>query len=140
MFFRSGAKAIRSLYDEARKNTPCVVFLDELDSIGPMRLIDSMSGGAYTSRDTVDQLLAALDGFNSNDGVLTIGATNFPQRLDSALTRPGRFDSKVTVGFPDKKGSHFAVFLQKCSEFFYSVAVFLHKDSKRDLSIYFEIF
>jgi len=102
MFVGSGAKMIRELYEEARKNTPCVVFLDEIDSIGPMRLMGS--GSAYTSRDTIDQLLAALDGFKSNEGILTIGATNFPQSLDNALTRPGRFDSKVTVGFPDKKG------------------------------------
>ena len=101
---RSGAKRIRMLYDEARKNTPCVVFLDEIDSIGAMRLMNSSSGNSYTSRDTIDQLLAALDGFKSNEGVLTIGATNFPKSLDEALTRPGRFDSKVHLPYPDLKG------------------------------------
>lgn len=104
MFVGSGAKRIRMLYDEARKNTPCVVFLDEIDSIGAMRLMNSSSGNSYTSRDTIDQLLAALDGFKSNEGVLTIGATNFPQSLDEALTRPGRFDSKVHLPYPDLKG------------------------------------
>ena len=107
-WFRSGAKRIRKLYDEARKNTPCVVFLDEIDSIGAMRIFNS-SGNAYTSRDTIDQLLAALDGFKSNEGVLTIGATNFPQTLDEALTRPGRFDSKVYLQYPDLKGLYVQV-------------------------------
>ncbi|KAM9845377.1 ATP-dependent zinc metalloprotease YME1L1-like [Aulostomus maculatus] len=101
MFVGVGASRIRNLFREAKANAPCVIFIDELDSVGGKRIESPMH--PY-SRQTINQLLAEMDGFKPNEGVIIIGATNFPEALDSALIRPGRFDTQVTVPKPDVKG------------------------------------
>uniref|UniRef100_A0A8C8J0N8 ATP-dependent zinc metalloprotease YME1L1 n=1 Tax=Oncorhynchus tshawytscha TaxID=74940 RepID=A0A8C8J0N8_ONCTS len=101
MFVGVGASRIRNLFKEAKANTPCVIFIDELDSVGGKRIESPMH--PY-SRQTINQLLAEMDGFKPNEGVIIIGATNFPEALDNALIRPGRFDMQVTVPKPDVKG------------------------------------
>ncbi|XP_072525046.1 ATP-dependent zinc metalloprotease YME1L1b isoform X2 [Salminus brasiliensis] len=101
MFVGVGASRIRNLFREAKSNAPCVVFIDELDSVGGKRIESPMH--PY-SRQTINQLLAEMDGFKPNEGVIIIGATNFPEALDNALIRPGRFDMQVTVAKPDVKG------------------------------------
>uniref|UniRef100_A0A8C6T949 ATP-dependent zinc metalloprotease YME1L1 n=1 Tax=Neogobius melanostomus TaxID=47308 RepID=A0A8C6T949_9GOBI len=101
MFVGVGASRIRNLFREAKANAPCVVFIDELDSVGGKRIESPMH--PY-SRQTINQLLAEMDGFKTNEGVIIIGATNFPEALDTALVRPGRFDMQVTVPKPDVKG------------------------------------
>uniref|UniRef100_A0A672J9E0 ATP-dependent zinc metalloprotease YME1L1 n=1 Tax=Salarias fasciatus TaxID=181472 RepID=A0A672J9E0_SALFA len=99
MFVGVGASRIRNLFKEA--NAPCVIFIDELDSVGGKRIESPMH--PY-SRQTINQLLAEMDGFKPNEGVIVIGATNFAEALDNALVRPGRFDMQVTVPRPDVKG------------------------------------
>uniref|UniRef100_A0AAV2JR89 ATP-dependent zinc metalloprotease YME1L1 n=1 Tax=Knipowitschia caucasica TaxID=637954 RepID=A0AAV2JR89_KNICA len=101
MFVGVGASRIRNLFREAKANAPCVIFIDELDSVGGKRIESPMH--PY-SRQTINQLLAEMDGFKTNEGVIIIGATNFPEALDNALIRPGRFDMQVTVPKPDIKG------------------------------------
>lgn len=101
MFVGVGASRIRNLFKEAKANAPCVIFIDELDSVGGKRIESPMH--PY-SRQTINQLLAEMDGFKPNEGVIVIGATNFAEALDSALMRPGRFDMQVTVPHPDVKG------------------------------------
>ncbi|XP_034039103.1 ATP-dependent zinc metalloprotease YME1L1-like isoform X2 [Thalassophryne amazonica] len=101
MFVGVGASRIRNLFKEAKANAPCVIFIDELDSVGGKRIESPMH--PY-SRQTINQLLAEMDGFKPNEGVIIIGATNFPEALDNALVRPGRFDTQVTVPKPDVKG------------------------------------
>uniref|UniRef100_UPI00358FCCEA ATP-dependent zinc metalloprotease YME1L1 n=1 Tax=Myxine glutinosa TaxID=7769 RepID=UPI00358FCCEA len=101
MFVGVGASRIRNLFRDAKANAPCVVFIDELDSVGGKRIESPMH--PY-SRQTINQLLAELDGFKPNEDVIVIGATNFPEALDNALIRPGRFDMQVTVPRPDVKG------------------------------------
>uniref|UniRef100_A0A8C1DZE6 ATP-dependent zinc metalloprotease YME1L1 n=1 Tax=Cyprinus carpio carpio TaxID=630221 RepID=A0A8C1DZE6_CYPCA len=101
MFVGVGASRIRNLFREAKANAPCVIFIDELDSVGGKRIESPMH--PY-SRQTINQLLAEMDGFKPNEGVIIIGATNFPEALDNALIRPGRFDMQVTVPRPDVKG------------------------------------
>uniref|UniRef100_A0A4W5RM82 ATP-dependent zinc metalloprotease YME1L1 n=1 Tax=Hucho hucho TaxID=62062 RepID=A0A4W5RM82_9TELE len=101
MFVGVGASRIRNLFKEAKANAPCVIFIDELDSVGGKRIESPMH--PY-SRQTINQLLAEMDGFKPNEGVIIIGATNFPEALDNALIRPGRFDMQVTVPLPDVKG------------------------------------
>ncbi|MEE6466997.1 hypothetical protein FKM82_007113 [Ascaphus truei] len=101
MFVGVGASRIRNLFREAKGNAPCVIFIDELDSVGGKRIESPMH--PY-SRQTINQLLAEMDGFKPNEGVIVIGATNFPEALDTALVRPGRFDMQVTVPRPDVKG------------------------------------
>uniref|UniRef100_A0A8I5TG44 ATP-dependent zinc metalloprotease YME1L1 n=1 Tax=Pongo abelii TaxID=9601 RepID=A0A8I5TG44_PONAB len=101
MFVGVGASRIRNLFREAKANAPCVIFIDELDSVGGKRIESPMH--PY-SRQTINQLLAEMDGFKTNEGVIIIGATNFPEALDNALIRPGRFDMQVTVPRPDVKG------------------------------------
>ncbi|CAI9563075.1 unnamed protein product [Staurois parvus] len=101
MFVGVGASRIRNLFREAKANAPCVIFIDELDSVGGKRVESPMH--PY-SRQTINQLLAEMDGFKPNEGVIIIGATNFPEALDNALVRPGRFDMQVTVPRPDVKG------------------------------------
>ncbi|XP_067109228.1 ATP-dependent zinc metalloprotease YME1L1-like isoform X1 [Osmerus mordax] len=101
MFVGVGASRIRNLFREAKASAPCVIFIDELDSVGGKRIESPMH--PY-SRQTINQLLAEMDGFKPNEGVIIIGATNFPEALDSALIRPGRFDMQVTVPMPDVKG------------------------------------
>ncbi|XP_035026356.1 ATP-dependent zinc metalloprotease YME1L1b isoform X1 [Hippoglossus stenolepis] len=101
MFVGVGASRIRNLFREGKANAPCVIFIDELDSVGGKRVESPMH--PY-SRQTINQLLAEMDGFKPNEGVIIIGATNFPEALDNALVRPGRFDMQVTVPKPDVKG------------------------------------
>ncbi|XP_067863263.1 ATP-dependent zinc metalloprotease YME1L1b [Heptranchias perlo] len=101
MFVGVGASRIRNLFREAKANAPCVIFIDELDSVGGKRIESPMH--PY-SRQTINQLLAEMDGFKPNEGVIIIGATNFPEALDNALVRPGRFDMQVTVPRPDIRG------------------------------------
>lgn len=101
MFVGVGASRIRNLFREAKANAPCVIFIDELDSVGGKRVESPMH--PY-SRQTINQLLAEMDGFKPNEGVIIIGATNFPEALDNALIRPGRFDMQVTVPRPDIRG------------------------------------
>uniref|UniRef100_A0A674NVS3 ATP-dependent zinc metalloprotease YME1L1 n=1 Tax=Takifugu rubripes TaxID=31033 RepID=A0A674NVS3_TAKRU len=101
MFVGIGASRIRNLFREAKANAPCVIFIDELDSVGGKRIESPMH--PY-SRQTINQLLAEMDGFKPNEGVIVIGATNFAEALDNALIRPGRFDMQVTVPHPDVKG------------------------------------
>ena len=103
MFVGVGASRVRDLFAEAKKNAPCIVFIDEIDAIGQKR-----SGGAYGGNDereqTLNQLLTEMDGFEGNSGVMILAATNRPESLDPALTRPGRFDRRVPVELPDLKG------------------------------------
>jgi ATP-dependent metalloprotease len=95
-----GAKRVRELFNQAREKSPAIIFIDELDAIGAKR---NERDAAYVKQ-TLNQLLTELDGFSQTSGVIILGATNYPQLLDKALTRPGRFDRKVTVGLPDVRG------------------------------------
>lgn len=96
-----GASRVRKLFAAARENAPCIIFIDEIDAIGGKRMKLSTVGH---DRQTLNQLLASMDGFVKSEGVIVLAATNFPESLDSALTRPGRFDVSVTVPLPDVKG------------------------------------
>ncbi len=102
MFVGVGASRVRDLFEEAKKNAPCIIFIDEIDAIGKRR--DSHFGGNDEREQTLNQLLAEMDGFESNKACLVIGATNRPEVLDQALLRPGRFDRRVIVDKPDLKG------------------------------------
>lgn len=95
-----GAKRIRELFSQARARAPAIVFIDELDAIGGKR---NPKDQAY-AKQTLNQLLVELDGFSQTSGIIIIGATNFPESLDKALTRPGRFDKVVNVDLPDVRG------------------------------------
>jgi len=101
MFVGVGAARVRKLFAAAKEHAPCIIFIDELDAIGGTRV--SNDHQPY-SRMTLNQLLVELDGFDQTEGIIVIGATNFPEILDKALTRPGRFDSKVFVTMPDVRG------------------------------------
>ena len=96
-----GARRVRDLFKEAKKRAPCVIFIDEIDSVGGKRSSSTLH--PYANQ-TINQLLAEMDGFVSNEGVIVIGATNRKDQLDQALTRPGRFDSEIRVEVPDMKG------------------------------------
>ena len=102
LFVGLGAQKVRSLFSEARQNTPCIVFIDEIDSIGKQRGT-GINMGNDEREQTLNQLLAEMDGFNNNEGVLIIAATNRKDVLDSALLRPGRFDRIINVPLPDKE-------------------------------------
>jgi len=102
IFVGLGAQKVRTLFETARKNKPCIIFLDEIDSIGKQRGTGFSMGGNDEREQTLNQLLAEMDGFQSNDGVLVIAATNRKDVLDSALLRPGRFDRVLTIPLPDK--------------------------------------
>ena len=103
MFVGVGASRVRDLFDTAKKNSPAIVFIDEIDAVGRQR--GAGLGGGHDEREqTLNQLLVEMDGFGANDGVIIIAATNRPDILDKALLRPGRFDRQVTVNYPDVKG------------------------------------
>ena len=103
MFVGVGASRVRDLFEEAKKNAPCIIFIDEIDAIGKSR--DSRYGGGNDEREqTLNQLLAEMDGFDSSKGILILAATNRPEILDPALLRPGRFDRRIIVDKPDLKG------------------------------------
>ncbi len=98
-----GASRVRDLFKEANKNAPCIIFIDEIDAIGRSR--DSRYGGGNEEREqTLNQLLSEMDGFDTSKGILILGATNRPEILDKALLRPGRFDRRIIVDKPDRKG------------------------------------
>ena len=103
MFVGVGASRVRDLFEEAKKNAPCIVFIDEIDAIGKSR--DSRYGGGNDEREqTLNQLLTEMDGFDASKGVVILAATNRPDSLDPALLRPGRFDRRIPVELPDLKG------------------------------------
>jgi cell division protease FtsH len=103
MFVGVGASRVRDMFTEAKKHAPCIIFIDEIDAVGRHR--GSGMGGGHDEREqTLNQLLVEMDGFDSNNGVIIIAATNRPDVLDPALLRPGRFDRQVTVGLPDIRG------------------------------------
>ena len=103
MFVGVGASRVRDLFDQAKKNSPCIVFIDEIDAVGRHR--GAGLGGGHDEREqTLNQLLVEMDGFSINEGIIIVAATNRPDILDPALLRPGRFDRRITVGIPDIKG------------------------------------
>ncbi|NLI68178.1 MAG: ATP-dependent metallopeptidase FtsH/Yme1/Tma family protein [Bacilli bacterium] len=103
MFVGVGASRVRDLFENAKKNAPCIVFIDEIDAVGRQR--GAGLGGGHDEREqTLNQLLVEMDGFDSNEGIIIIAATNRPDILDPALLRPGRFDRQITVNRPDVKG------------------------------------
>ena len=103
MFVGVGASRVRDLFDQAKKNSPCIVFIDEIDAVGRQR--GAGLGGGHDEREqTLNQLLVEMDGFGANEGVIMIAATNRPDILDPALMRPGRFDRQVIVSYPDING------------------------------------
>ena len=102
MFVGMGASKVRDLFKQAKEKAPCIVFIDEIDAIGQKR--DGRVGGNDEREQTLNQLLTEMDGFESNNGVIILAATNRPESLDPALTRPGRFDRRVPVELPDLKG------------------------------------
>ena len=102
MFVGMGASKVRDLFSQAKEKAPCIVFIDEIDAIGKKR--DGQLGGNDEREQTLNQLLTEMDGFEGNNGVIILAATNRPESLDPALTRPGRFDRRVPVELPDLKG------------------------------------
>lgn len=103
MFVGVGASRVRDLFDQAKKNSPCIIFIDEIDAVGRQRGA-GMGGGHDEREQTLNQLLVEMDGFGVNEGIIMIAATNRPDILDPALLRPGRFDRQIVVGAPDVKG------------------------------------
>ena len=103
MFVGVGASRVRDMFDQAKKQSPCIVFIDEIDAVGRHR--GAGLGGGHDEREqTLNQLLVEMDGFEGNDGVIVVAATNRPDVLDPALLRPGRFDRQVVVDLPDIRG------------------------------------
>jgi cell division protease FtsH len=103
MFVGVGASRVRDMFEQAKKSSPCIIFIDEIDAVGRQR--GAGVGGGHDEREqTLNQLLVEMDGFEGNEGVIVIAATNRPDVLDSALLRPGRFDRQVVVGLPDVRG------------------------------------
>ena len=103
MFVGVGASRVRDLFEQGKKNAPCIIFIDEIDAVGRHR--GAGLGGGHDEREqTLNQLLVEMDGFESNEGVILIAATNRPDVLDPALLRPGRFDRRVVVNLPDFRG------------------------------------
>lgn len=103
MFVGVGASRVRDMFEQAKKQAPCIIFIDEIDAVGRHRGA-GMGGGHDEREQTLNQLLVEMDGFEANDGVIVIAATNRPDVLDPALLRPGRFDRQVVVGLPDIRG------------------------------------
>ena len=104
MFVGVGASRMRDVFSEAKKRAPCIVFIDEIDSIGQKRTGAGALGGNHAYEQTLNTMLVEMDGFDANEGVIVIAATNRPDTLDSALLRPGRFDRQVVVELPTLKG------------------------------------
>ncbi len=103
MFVGVGASRVRDMFEQAKKHAPCIIFIDEIDAVGRQR--GAGLGGGHDEREqTLNQLLVEMDGFEGNEGIIVIAATNRPDVLDKALLRPGRFDRQVTVGLPDIRG------------------------------------
>ena len=103
MFVGVGASRVRDLFEQGKKNAPCIIFIDEIDAVGRHR--GAGLGGGHDEREqTLNQLLVEMDGFESNEGVIIIAATNRPDVLDPALLRPGRFDRRIVVPRPDVRG------------------------------------
>src|SRR5699024_2047999 len=103
MFVGVGASRVRDLFENAKKNAPCIIFIDEIDAVGRQR--GAGLGGGHDEREqTLNQLLGEMDGFDVNEGIIMIAATNRPDILDPALLRPGRFDRQIPVNQPDVKG------------------------------------
>jgi cell division protease FtsH len=103
MFVGVGASRVRDMFDQAKKSAPCIIFIDEIDAVGRQR--GAGLGGGHDEREqTLNQMLVEMDGFEGNEGIIVIAATNRPDVLDPALLRPGRFDRQVTVGLPDVRG------------------------------------
>ena len=103
MFVGVGASRVRDMFEQAKKHAPCIIFIDEIDAVGRHRG-NGMGGGHDEREQTLNQLLVEMDGFEMNDGIIVIAATNRPDVLDPALLRPGRFDRQVVVGLPDIRG------------------------------------
>ena len=104
MFVGVGASRVRDLFEQAKKNSPCIIFIDEIDAVGRQR--GAGLGGGHDEREqTLNQLLVEMDGFAANDGVIVLAATNRPDVLDKALLRAGRFDRQIVVGMPDVKAT-----------------------------------
>ena len=104
MFVGMGASKVRDLFKQAKEKAPCIIFIDEIDAIGGKRSTGGGMGGHDEREQTLNQLLTEMDGFDGNSGVIILAATNRPESLDPALTRPGRFDRRVPVELPDLKG------------------------------------
>ena len=104
MFVGVGASRMRDMFSEAKKRAPCIVFIDEIDSIGMKRTGAGAIGGSHAYEQTLNTMLVEMDGFDANEGVIVIAATNRPDTLDSALLRPGRFDRQVVIDLPTLKG------------------------------------
>ncbi|WP_020563336.1 ATP-dependent zinc metalloprotease FtsH [Methylosarcina fibrata] len=104
MFVGVGASRVRDMFAQAKEHAPCIIFIDEIDAVGRQRGGAGFSGGNEEREQTLNQLLVEMDGFNGNEGVIVIAATNRADVLDKALLRPGRFDRQVNVGLPDVKG------------------------------------
>ena len=102
MFAGLGASRVRKLFEKAKKISPCIVFIDEIDAIGSRRT--NATGAESENNQTLNQLLVEMDGFDSNETVIVLAATNRPEMLDKALLRPGRFDRQITIATPDAKG------------------------------------
>merc|ERR1719163_1869462 len=100
MFVGVGASRVRDLFGEAKKNAPCIVFIDEIDAIGRQRAGGGGGGGNDEREQTLNQILTEMDGFEGNSGVIVLAATNRADVLDAALLRPGRFDRRVPVDLP----------------------------------------
>ena len=103
MFVGVGASRVRDLFEQAKQNSPCIIFMDEIDAVGRHRGA-GMGGGHDEREQTLNQLLVEMDGFEMKDNIILIAATNRPDILDPALLRPGRFDRQIVVDRPDRKG------------------------------------
>ncbi|MBI95836.1 cell division protein FtsH [bacterium] len=139
MFVGVGASRVRELFKKAKEKTPCVIFLDELDAVGRQRGT-GLAGGNDEREQTLNEILTNMDGFEKNEGIVIIAATNRADILDSALTRPGRFDRKVVVGLPDKEGRreildiHFRNKILRNSTYLDNIAKLTNGFSGADLS------